>query len=228
MNSLEYYNRQKDSWEDNEIQQLKSEYEIKEMTISEIADIHHRTPGSISYKLKGIGIITHNTLARGYDNYRNSNLYKEIVEKGKTTDNEIEKKKESNNSSMKDFTMSGKPWSEKEDEQLIKEYTIDKLSLLEICKCHKRNAGGISSRLKHLKLIEAKNDARGYSEYLGSNLHKENLEKKEAIITMKNERKVNISPNSEISELKSEIISLKKDVKELLRLIHEIYDFETQ
>lgn len=53
MNRLEYYNRQNHSWDENEIQSLKSEYE-KEMTISEIADIHHRTPGSISYKLKNM------------------------------------------------------------------------------------------------------------------------------------------------------------------------------
>ena len=58
------------------------------MNISEIADIHHRTPGSISYKLKSLGIIDHNTQARGYDEYKNSNLYKEIVEKGKINDSE--------------------------------------------------------------------------------------------------------------------------------------------
>ena len=37
MNRLEYYNRQKDSWDENEIQYLNSEYE-KEMTINEIAN----------------------------------------------------------------------------------------------------------------------------------------------------------------------------------------------
>jgi hypothetical protein len=94
MNSIEYYNRQKCSWDENEVQSLKSEYETKEMTISEIADIHHRTPGSISYKLKGMGIITHSTLSRGYNEYRNSELYKNIVEKNTIAEADEQKKKE--------------------------------------------------------------------------------------------------------------------------------------
>jgi hypothetical protein len=205
MNSLEYYNRQKESWEDNEIQQLKSEYEIKEMTISEIADIHHRTPGSISYKLKGIGIITHNTLARGYDNYRNSDLYKEIIEKGKNSNDQNEKKTEPKKYSVEneeDFNLAGHSWDQEEDQQLIKEYTIDKLNLLEISKIHQRTPKGIRSRLKRLNLFDTN----------------------QTITKMK----VNISSNSEIAELKNEIISLKKDVKEMLRLIHQLYEFETQ
>jgi hypothetical protein len=88
MNSVEYYNRQKESWSDNETQDIRTEYEIKEMTVSQMGDIHRRTPGSISYKLKSLGIIDHNTQARGYDEYKNSNLYKEIVGKGKISDSE--------------------------------------------------------------------------------------------------------------------------------------------
>ena len=142
MNRLEYYNRQKDSWDENEIQSLKSEYE-KEMTISEIADIHHRTPGSISYKLKNMKLIMHNTQSRGYNEYRTSELYKEIVEKGKIMD--VEKK-----------------------------------------------------------------------------------EKMKVKAESKVKAEIKVFYTSEITELKNEISSLKIDVKEMLRLIHELYDFENQ
>jgi hypothetical protein len=93
MNRLEYYNRQSENWSEKEVQNIRSEYETKEMTISQIADIHHRTPGSISFKLKIIGLITHNTLSRGYLDYKNSDLYKEIVERGKSSDAENKLKK---------------------------------------------------------------------------------------------------------------------------------------
>jgi hypothetical protein len=88
MNKLEYYHRQKEACEDRELNDIKTEYELKGMTISQIGDIHHRTPGSISYKLKNLGIISDNKLARGYLEYKESSLYKEIVETGKTKNTE--------------------------------------------------------------------------------------------------------------------------------------------
>jgi len=94
MNNLEYYNRQKESWNDNEIENIRTEYQTNEMTIRQIGDIHRRTPGSISYKLKSIGLITNNTLSRGYLEYKNSNLYKEIVKTGGKNDKEKKIKKE--------------------------------------------------------------------------------------------------------------------------------------
>jgi hypothetical protein len=86
MNSLDYYTHQRNIWSEDETENLLNEYNINELTISEIGDIHFRTPGSISYKLKSLGIITHNTAARGYEAYKNSNLYKEIVENGRVND----------------------------------------------------------------------------------------------------------------------------------------------
>lgn len=94
MNKLEYYNRQKEDWNATEIDEIRNQYESMGMTISEIADIHRRTPGSISYKLKNIGLITHNTHARGYLDYKNSDLYKEIVENGNQKPNVKQIKKE--------------------------------------------------------------------------------------------------------------------------------------
>lgn len=83
MNTLSYYNRQKEDWSENELTILKEEYEIKELTISQIADLHKRTPGSISYRLKQIGLLGNSQDARGYPEYKTSSLYKEIVECGK-------------------------------------------------------------------------------------------------------------------------------------------------
>jgi hypothetical protein len=91
MNCLSYYNRQKDEWTNEEIDQLREEYQNKKLTISQIGDIHHRTPGSVSCRLKKEMLISHNTLARGYNEYKNSNLYKEIVTTGDK--NRVERKK---------------------------------------------------------------------------------------------------------------------------------------
>jgi len=86
MNEPEYYNRQKAVWDENELKDIMDEYENKKMNISEIADTHFRTPGSIAYKLKNMKLITHNTLARGYQEYKESKLYKTIVARGKLED----------------------------------------------------------------------------------------------------------------------------------------------
>jgi len=51
------------------------------MSISQIGDIHLRTPGSVSYKLKSLGFIENTTSAKGYYEYKASKLYTEIVEK---------------------------------------------------------------------------------------------------------------------------------------------------
>jgi hypothetical protein len=143
MNGLEYYNRQKENWTDKELQDIRNEYETNEMTISQIAYIHHRTPGSISYKLKNMGIISHNTFSRGYLEYKNSDLYKEIVEKGKSSDAEMKVKKD------------------------VK--------------------------------LKAKTEALPVSTQIG-----------------------------EIVQMRNEIATLKKDVKEMLRLMNALYDFEIQ
>ena len=79
MNPLSFYDRQKEGWNEQEIIQLKNEYVEQQKNISEIADIHKRTPGSIGCRLKLLGILNHHTEAKGYIEYKNSRLYKEIV-----------------------------------------------------------------------------------------------------------------------------------------------------
>ena len=79
MNPLSYYTNSKNEWNDEESNQLIKEYIHENLTIIQIGDIHKRTPGYIGYKLKKLGIITNNTMARGYDEYKKSALYNEIV-----------------------------------------------------------------------------------------------------------------------------------------------------
>lgn len=143
MNGLEYYNRQKEDWSDKELLDIRTEYETHEMTISQIADMHHRTPGSITYKLKNLGLISHNILSRGYLEYKNSNLYKQIVEKSKSSDAE------------------------------------------------KKTTKAVKLRGKTDELLES-------------------------------------TPFREMHEMRKEIADIRKDVKEMLRLMNALYDFESQ
>lgn len=95
MNPLVYYDRQKAPWHDQELENIKEEYVNKELTVIEIADIHHRTPGSICYKLTKLGLIHDYKVARGYSEYKDSTLYKEIVESSKKKDDIKKAKSES-------------------------------------------------------------------------------------------------------------------------------------
>lgn len=142
MNRLEYYDRQKEDWLEDELQALRSRYDNQELTISQIGDLHRRTPGAMASKLKSIGVIPIMWQARGYAEYKNSNLYKEIVESG-----------------------------------------------------------------------EAKRTA--------------SKEKKAAKIKTKEENAPVSTPFREIIELRNDINILKQDVKEMLRLMNALYDFES-
>ena len=77
--SLSHYTRKSEPWTDIEVNDIRREYNEEEMDIIAIGRIHRRTPGSISYKLKSLGMLSHNTLARGYPEYKSSDLYREIV-----------------------------------------------------------------------------------------------------------------------------------------------------
>ena len=52
-------------------------------------------------------------------------------------------------------------------------------------------------------------------------------QKKTALPTSVSKPKSQISPPSELAELKTEVLTLKKDVKEILRLMNALYDFES-
>ncbi len=106
MNSLEYYNRQKEDWGQEEIDIIRDEYVRKELTICQMANIHRRTPGSIAYKLKKIGVIEGMFVARGYTEYKQSRLYNEIKEKATAEKNDKAAKKEyiKDYTSLKDLT----------------------------------------------------------------------------------------------------------------------------
>lgn len=173
MNKLDYYNRQKEAWDDREFQDVRDEYEIKEMTVSQIADIHRRTPGSIHYKLKSLGIILHGTLSRGYMDYIHSNLYREIIETG-----------DANKMAKKEATLKAK--MEKKEAMLKSKMDKD-----------------VTFKAKKVK-------------------------KEVKINTKMDNSQISIVPFKEIIEMQIEITDLKKDVKELLRLMNALYDFESQ
>lgn len=136
MNKLDYYFRQKESYTDAELQDIKVAY-LGGFDIIKIADMHYRTPGSIAYKLKSTGLVDNHTLARGYNEYKTGELYKEIV--------------------------------------------------------------GTS------KLFQKKDKPKSNVDIIQMSI-----------------------PIKEIVELKSEVESLKKDMKEMLRIINLIYEFESK
>lgn len=216
MNTFDYYDR-KEEWSIEETEQLRMEYIDKALTIMQIAYIHKRTPGYISSKLRKMKIISVSNQARGYFEYRNSELYKEVVEKYS------KERKEK----LPDYEKNiGNPWTSEEDSQLISEYNSN-VNITEICRIHRRNIGGITSRLKRLNCINARSDIKEYSR----NKREENqynikdiIDMKQDIKEMKQDIKHIIDTLKDIKENQyniKHIIDIVKDTKEILQLLHK-------
>jgi len=136
------------------------------------------------------------------------------------------------------YPNAGRKWTDEEEDILLEE--LDKnIDIDTIAENHNRTTGGINSRcnviaykmylnnidveeiIKRTKL--SKKEIQ-YAISLRENRPVKKEKEKEKVKTTQ----ISIQPkNSEIAELKTEIIGLKKDVKEMLRLIHELYAFET-
>jgi hypothetical protein len=145
MNRLEYYTRQKESWDEPELQEIRTEYEDRQLTISQIGDIHRRTPGQIAYALRRIGLVTHNTNARGYFEYYEIELYSEIVSTPKVKSEKVKKEKRDDS----ELEHQGAKWEHLEEQQLLHEIEIG-MDHKTIAKNHGRTDAAIRKRIRHI------------------------------------------------------------------------------
>ena len=129
------------------------------------------------------------------------------------------------------------PWTETEDATLRSEYVGQKLDIIQIADRHYKTPGQILYRLKKLGITSYK-ETRGYDAYLQSDLYREIKEapkKEKQQGSMERPKRMtralmmesNIDLQLEVNQLRSEIKGIKNDVKEILRLMTAVYDFET-
>jgi vacuolar-type H+-ATPase subunit I/STV1 len=107
----------------------------------------------------------------------------------------------------------GKPWTSEEDVQLISEYNSC-IHVTEISKIHKRNIGGIMSRLKML-----------HSNKQTIETYFEKIDK--CVGTDKKVIKVRKNITHDIKKLKQTVTELKQTVTELNDMLKALYEFET-
>ena len=150
------------------------------------------------------------------------------------------------------LTNMGKPWKQEELDQLFQEIK-EKKSIVDIAALHKRTSGGIRSRLwaiaAELHLDQKKTiqeciqvtglcmtdvidaiDKREYNDRIKkisaeakAKAKDQALSKHVDITTERNIISKHVDP---LHELRLEVNELKKDVKEILRLMNALYDFE--
>lgn len=243
MNRLEYYDRQKEDWLEDELQALRSRYENQELTISQIGDLHRRTPGAISYKLKSLGLIKHNPLARGYLEYVNSDLYNSIVNADDRTEYEKTIQMPSKITEPNTLLRTRKKW---EDDEVLKLLTSiqKKKSIADIAAEHERSPSAINSERKKLAADYWFNDKKPV-EYISkwTGLSKEEIEEaierrqikdqsrtertdaknslkeKKAPSFVNSNKKTQETLELEVAELKDEVKILKAQLNELQKCI---------
>jgi len=93
-----------DPWYQVEDDQLNDLYNHKMLTILEISKIHNRAPGGIISRLLRNNYIPNRVSARGYLEYKNSDLYKQIVSRN-IENMKYSKMNEKNSKNVKIFSV---------------------------------------------------------------------------------------------------------------------------
>ena len=128
----------------------------------------------------------------------------------------------------------GKTWTEEEENVLMKELNSS-MGITEIASLHGRTVRGIECRLIQIVYKMHMNGASIEEIVCKTKLHAEEISalisrQEKRILKIPKEKKIAKDCNccSEIKNLKQEIEELKKGNNEILRLIREIYEFESQ
>lgn len=140
------------------------------------------------------------------------------------------------------FDNISKPWTNEDSQKLVELYNNENKNIQELGEIFIRTPGSIAAKLTHLKIINARQYARGYDEYLNSGIYKEvcdfyKLQKKEkGKKQLKSKKEADNSTNFEkfevrelkleVKEMKIEIKELKEIIKNLSSMIEAVYEFE--
>lgn len=233
MHPRSYYDKSGHPWTSEEDAQLEKEYTVDKLSITQIGDIHKRTPGGITWQLKRLKCLDTNTEARGYQEYRDSDLYKEIVASGKSNDSTSRGTTVDISSSV--YARAGEPWSGEECERLLDEYKTQNLSLMKISAIHERNPAGVASQMKKLNIIQNITAIRGYTEYKQSAIYQvvqkaryERRAQRNAVAeppaALKEPTQLSLIDRNEIRNLREEINDLKRNMAQLINLLEAAHE----
>ena len=215
MEKFDYYINSGIGWSLIEDDLLKTSYINEGRDILEIAVKHKRTPGGIAYRLRQLDIIKNNPDARGYEEYKNSALFKEVLSNS-SRPKKVETLLSLSESEINDLSRCGRPWPREEDDLLLKEYNVDKLPISRISNIHKRKESSILSRLRKHNIIKTVCESR--PEGLKDDLPIPS-QFKECLISD------NLVPKEELSvidQLKEDIRYLKLSIKHILTDLYEM------
>jgi len=139
----------------------------------------------------------------------------------------------------------GSKWTEMEEKQLLNEIEIG-MDIDTIAKHHNRTIGGIQSRFNELiynmsfekskeeimKRMNITEEKFACIITYHTKKHEKRQKRKDKLQRINQEQKI-IQPSvtpvlSEITELKTEVASLKKMIKHLTTLVESMYEFETE
>jgi hypothetical protein len=136
------------------------------------------------------------------------------------------------------MTSIGNKWTKKEESQLLSEINKN-IDYDNIAKIHNRNVNGIAARVRHIAYEMYKNNisideimriTKLSKDQVDDVIKRRQIKGNEITSTYKEsntiERPTKYNIMNEIITLKSDIEHIKKDVRELLSLLHSIYDFE--
>ena len=122
----------------------------------------------------------------------------------------------------------GKTWTEEEENVLMEELNSS-MGITAIASLHGRTSYGIECRVRQIVYKMHMNDASIEEIVSKTKLHAEEIS---ALISRQEKKIAKASKDcnccSEIKHLKQEIEELKTGNNEILRLIREIYEFESQ
>ena len=131
-------------------------------------------------------------------------------------------------------TMEETHWNEDQDNLLVKLYVQNEKNIMEIAELCQRTPGAIAARLVILNLIPERKKARGYFQYINSEIYQEVCSRKKnrkkgrktenSVKETTNTTDNKVKPSNNKEDIKTEIQEIKMEIKNVTELVKKMYD----